>query len=324
MVLNPLDTLGDNQVLEKVAAGFTAINLTKLTFNALEAAKIQHGDYHFVYLSLEIFLNSKMCDVIFFFGKFQDRLALVVVDKSHMIYQWGIVESTKAKQLRSLALGRHKDRDIFRPSYGKLGLHLLAQESVPLLLMSATCRPEAVRAIRKSLKLDDLNLFMLNGELTQPEICIIQVTMKYSLSSANDLLSIYAQEHQTPNHMLVPTLIYSGSRRRTGQVPDVLACARQSSELVRSATSSFARRFHSCTGDSDKTQGVQDFADGKFPIVSCTMALGMGQNWSRFQDICDSLGLRRAIYCFSNDWKMRLRWPPGSCFPLCGKKMEEG
>ncbi|PLW55053.1 hypothetical protein PCANC_02506 [Puccinia coronata f. sp. avenae] len=60
IVLNPLDTLGDNQVLEKVAAGFTTSNLTKLTFNALEAAKIQHGHYHFVYLSPEIFLNSKM------------------------------------------------------------------------------------------------------------------------------------------------------------------------------------------------------------------------------------------------------------------------
>jgi superfamily II DNA helicase RecQ len=139
IVLNPLDTLGDNQVLEKVAAGFTAINLTKLTFNALEATKIKHGDYHFIYLSPEILLNSKMWDVIYFSRKFQDRLALVVVDESHMIYQWGIVESTKAKQLWSLALGRDKDRGIFRPSYGKLGLYLLVRVSVPLLLISATC-----------------------------------------------------------------------------------------------------------------------------------------------------------------------------------------
>ncbi|PLW17289.1 hypothetical protein PCASD_18370 [Puccinia coronata f. sp. avenae] len=40
LVLNPLDSLGNNQVSEKVAAGFTAINLTKLTFNPCEASKI--------------------------------------------------------------------------------------------------------------------------------------------------------------------------------------------------------------------------------------------------------------------------------------------
>ncbi|EHS62995.1 uncharacterized protein PGTG_22755 [Puccinia graminis f. sp. tritici CRL 75-36-700-3] len=32
VVLNPLDALGDNQVAEKIQAGFTAINLTQLNF----------------------------------------------------------------------------------------------------------------------------------------------------------------------------------------------------------------------------------------------------------------------------------------------------
>ncbi|PLW07727.1 hypothetical protein PCANC_25370 [Puccinia coronata f. sp. avenae] len=285
IVLNPLDTLGDNQVLEKNATGMTAINLTKLTFNSNEAAKIRQGAYQFVYLSPEIFLNSKMWDTVYFSRSFQDRLALVVVDEAHMIYQWGIVESTKAKQVQSSAPGKHEDRGVFRPSYGKLGIHLLARESVPLLLMSATCRPVAVREIKKSLKLDTSNLVMLDGELTQPEIRIIRVTMRCSLGSANDLLSIYPPETQTPDNLLVPTLIYSGSRQRTGRVLDVLAQARQSPELVRSATSTFARRFHSCTGESDKIKAVQDFADGIFPVCSCTMALGMGQNWSRVQSV---------------------------------------
>ena len=95
LVLNPLDSLGDNQVLEKEAARFTAINITKLTFNADKARKIENGDYNFVYLSPEIFLNSKMWEDVYFSKKFQNRLALIVVDKAHIIYQWGIVESTK-------------------------------------------------------------------------------------------------------------------------------------------------------------------------------------------------------------------------------------
>ncbi|KAA1070686.1 ATP-dependent DNA helicase sgs1 [Puccinia graminis f. sp. tritici] len=43
LVLNPLDALGDNQVLEKTRAGFTTINLTKKTFNPEEAEKIAAG-----------------------------------------------------------------------------------------------------------------------------------------------------------------------------------------------------------------------------------------------------------------------------------------
>ncbi|POV96031.1 hypothetical protein PSHT_15346 [Puccinia striiformis] len=60
IVLNPLDSLGDNQVVEKTAAKFSAINLTKLSFNPKEAKNIANGVYNFVYLSPEIFLSSKL------------------------------------------------------------------------------------------------------------------------------------------------------------------------------------------------------------------------------------------------------------------------
>ncbi|PLW36342.1 hypothetical protein PCASD_18647 [Puccinia coronata f. sp. avenae] len=46
-LLNPLDTLGDNQVEEKVAAGFTAINMTKVNFTFQACTKIQDGAYNF-------------------------------------------------------------------------------------------------------------------------------------------------------------------------------------------------------------------------------------------------------------------------------------
>ncbi|PLW53407.1 hypothetical protein PCANC_06076 [Puccinia coronata f. sp. avenae] len=94
LVLNPLDALGNNEVSEKNAAGFVAINLTKLTFNPAEAAKICHGKYSFVYLSPETFLN---------------------IDEAHLIYHWGMVKSTQGKK-KTLALGLHQDRGLFRPS----------------------------------------------------------------------------------------------------------------------------------------------------------------------------------------------------------------
>ncbi|PLW40058.1 hypothetical protein PCASD_11758 [Puccinia coronata f. sp. avenae] len=97
VVLNPLDALGDNQVLEKKQAGFTAINLTKLKFNPMEARKITRGEYNFVYVSPEIFLNSQLFTQLYFLPKFQNRPSLVVVDEAHLIYQWGRVKSKRGR-----------------------------------------------------------------------------------------------------------------------------------------------------------------------------------------------------------------------------------
>ena len=63
--LNPLDSLGDNQVEEKIKANFTAINLTKKNFTKQATDEILKGKYQFVYLSPEIFLNSKLWDINF-------------------------------------------------------------------------------------------------------------------------------------------------------------------------------------------------------------------------------------------------------------------
>ncbi|KAH9460132.1 hypothetical protein Pst134EB_008331 [Puccinia striiformis f. sp. tritici] len=284
IVLVPLDSLGHNQVVEKKSAKFTAINLTSRTFNKEEANKIANGAYNFVYISPEIFLNSRMWDRVYFSDKFQRRLGLVVLDEAHMVYEWGIVEKTRGRK-RSSALSRHEDRGIFRPSYGNLGGHLMTRNNMPMLLMSATCRPVAIKAIKKSLKLPDHTLTMLHGELTRPEIRFIRVTMDSSLSSCNDLLDLYAPKSTTPNNQVIPTIIYSGSRHRTIKVLDVLDQARGEPGAATDSESTFARRFHSVTGEACKTEVADDFGAGKFPIVSATMALGLGQNWSRVRSV---------------------------------------
>ncbi|PLW25067.1 hypothetical protein PCANC_28000 [Puccinia coronata f. sp. avenae] len=137
LVPNPLDTLGNNQVQEKIAQNFTAVNLKKLTFNQRVADEILRGAYNFVYLSPEIFLNNKMFTELYFDTKFQDRLVLTVVDEAHLIYSWGLVASGKAK--KSSAHKRHQDKALFRPSYGDMGCRLMATISSPLLMLSATC-----------------------------------------------------------------------------------------------------------------------------------------------------------------------------------------
>ncbi|KAA1131707.1 ATP-dependent DNA helicase sgs1 [Puccinia graminis f. sp. tritici] len=280
LVLNPLDSLGDNQVYEKVQAGFTAINLTKMNFNQEVANEISNGVYQFVYMSPETFLNNKIWEAVYFSRKFQNRLALIVVDEAHMIYIWGLVESGHGKKAAAILL-RFQDIGIFRPCYGNLGGHLLFRDNKPILLLSATCRPVAIEAIKKSLKLNNEDIDVIQAELTRPEIRLIRIPMEKSLASSLDLIKVFPSAHDVGNADLVPTLVYSGSRNRTLTVMEVVDRARETPLSCMDPHNTCVQRFHSCTGDLDKVRCVDQFANGTFPIISATMALGLGQNWKR-------------------------------------------
>ncbi|KAH9465108.1 hypothetical protein MJO28_006875 [Puccinia striiformis f. sp. tritici] len=199
-----------------------------------------------------------------------------------MIYSWGLVEGGQ-KKLKTLV--RHQDVCAFRPHYGNLAIQLLTTNKAPLLLMSATCRPEAITAIKKNLKLLDEHIDVLYGELTRPEIRIIRIPMESSIQSSEDVLKVYGPKAYTPDDQMVPSLIYSGTRARTLQVLEVLDRARGTTNDHLNPHDSFARRYHACTGELDKKDTIEDFAGGKVPVLSCTLALGMGQNWKLVRQV---------------------------------------
>jgi len=157
----------------------------------------------------------------------------------------------------------------------------MATNHVPLLLLSATCRPVAVASIRENLMLRPDELTILNAELTRPEIRFFRIPMQYTLKSCDDLLRIYAPHNQVPAIMSIPTIIYSGTRNGKFQVMKVVNRARHTKWHEYNPEDPFIRRFHSCTSDDDKATNMADFAEGKFPVMSATMALGLGQNLKR-------------------------------------------
>ncbi|EFP80654.2 uncharacterized protein PGTG_06610 [Puccinia graminis f. sp. tritici CRL 75-36-700-3] len=282
LVLNPLDSLGDNQVEEKNALKITAVNLTKMNLNETVEQKILNGDYSFIYLSPEVLLNNAIFTRIFFNETFQNRVSLVVVDEAHMIYVWGLVASGKSKKLFSH--GRHQDRAVFRPSYGDIASRLLGIDA-PILLLSATCRPQAIKGILASLKINEESISFRNAELSRPDIRIARVPMKASLKSCDDLLMLYGPRSCIPDNEMIPSLIYSTSRNLTMQVSKVVHEARRIPEGHHDPNSTFARRFHAVTGDKSKKKTTEQFAAGQFPVISCTMALGLGQNWKRVRSV---------------------------------------
>ncbi|KAA1139256.1 ATP-dependent DNA helicase sgs1 [Puccinia graminis f. sp. tritici] len=279
LVLNPLDALGDNQVHEKIAQGYTAVNLKKLNFSKTVASDIKKGKYNFVYLSPEVFLNNELFTEIYHDSQFQDRLALIVVDEAHMIYSWGLVASGKAK--KSSAHTRTQDRAVFRPSYGDLGRQLMATQNVPVLFLSATCRPLAIDQILENLKIPPANIDIVRLELTRPEIRILRFPMESSLKSANDLLEVFGEKKGIEKEGVVPTLIYSGTRNATFQVMKVLNVANGTAGEEENPDSALIRRYHACTGDMDKEDVIGGYEREEFPCISSTMALGLGQNWKR-------------------------------------------
>ncbi|KAA1079365.1 ATP-dependent DNA helicase sgs1 [Puccinia graminis f. sp. tritici] len=283
LVLNPLDALGDNQVQEKIAQGFTAINLKKMNFNETIAGQILKAQYNFIYLSPEILLNNQMFTDVYHNPKFQDHLVLTVVDESHMIYSWGLVANKKAK--KSSAHKRHQDRSIFRPSYGDIGRALMATQNTPILMLSATCRPLAITEILKSLRIPEENMHFVRAELTRPEIRILRFPMECSLKSTRDLRLMFGAEEDLANAKLPPTLIYSGTRNATLQVMKVVNQARGIENGHEDADSTLIRRYHACTGDMDKEDTIGGYEQGEFPMISCTMALGLGQNWKRVRRV---------------------------------------
>ncbi|KAA1108541.1 hypothetical protein PGT21_015839 [Puccinia graminis f. sp. tritici] len=283
LVLNPLDSLGDNQVEEKKKVGVNnrhikAVNLTSNVLDAKMARKIISGEFEFVYLSPEALLNNEIFRDVYFNPKFQSRLSLIVVDEAHMVYVWGLVANGQSKGLTSHL--KHGERGVFRPGYGELAARLMATNGTPLLMMSTTCRPIAINSILESFKLTRQMVTFVEAELTRPEIRMLRIDMQKSLASSEDLADLFSTQEQTPDNEIIPTLIYSTTRNLTGQVLDVVNDAREANQ-EDDPFSTFARHYHSITGDMDKSDVTGDFTKGFFPVVSSTMALGLGQNWKR-------------------------------------------
>lgn len=180
---------------------------------------------------------------------------------------------------RMACFNRTQDQGIFRPSYRNLCAQFLDSDNVPVLLMSATCCPVAIKAIMNNLKFKDKDVNILRGEIVCPEIPLSRINMTESLSLAWDLLQFFSPASIIPSKDLPPTLVYSGSQHATLTTLRVVKLARETPEEPLNGLSDGVRRYHEATGPKDKLDCVRDFALGLFSIICRTLALGLGQNW---------------------------------------------
>jgi hypothetical protein len=107
--------------------------------------------------------------------------------------------------------------------------------------------------------------------------------MEFSLSSCHDLTRIFGSRNSIPDNQVPPTLIYTPTRHLNGQSLKVVHEVRKILGGHKESTSAFTQRFYSCTGGLDKINIVEGFEASNFPVICCTMALGLVQKWTRVQ-----------------------------------------
>lgn len=230
-----------------------------------------------------MFLNSKTFQKIYYSTDFQKHLILKVVDEAHVIYSWGLVASGLAKGLQS-----HSQLDDvceFRPSYGDLGQALTATDKVPVLLLSATCRPIAIERIWNSLKLTPQNRVQIQGELVRPEIRYIRIYLTRPLETAEDITQFIPHQDVISDVDLPSTIIYSRSQDSTFVVSKVVHSARGNPKGAEDGNSPCCRTYHASTGPQDKLTRASEYGQGCFRIISATTALGLGQDWHEVQSV---------------------------------------
>lgn len=201
-----------------------------------------------------------------------------MVDEAHLIYVWGLIASGKSRYLATHS--NCQDRGVFRPSYGNLCSQFLATDHAPVLLMSATCRPQALRAIRANLRWKVDDVVILQGELVRPEIRLIRVNLKHTLKSAQDIQQFFGLSSNVLTKDIPPTLIYSNTQDGTLECMRAVNIAHGRPQDSQDGRAKCARRFSSVTGPMDKIERCGDFVSGKFVVMCCTTALGLGQNWT--------------------------------------------
>lgn len=223
-------------------------------------------------------MNNTAFAKIYYSSDFQKHLVLKVVDEAHVIYSWGLVASGHSKRLQS----HNGLQDIckFRPSYGHLGQALMATDKVPLLLLSATCRPVAIKSILRSLSLLPRNITMIKGELCRPEIRWIRLYCTRPLDTVEDLEQLIPHKSTVSDHEMVRTLIYSGTQNSTWTSTQMVHLARGNPLQAHDGNSPCARRYHASTGPNDKMTRAEEYGNGEFSTICCTNALGLGQDWS--------------------------------------------
>jgi len=247
LVFSPLIALMNQQASRLEKCGIPSVALHSGAYGGTqfyEKVRLLFCDQvpRFMFLSPErAFFNGYLEHV---FRKYRDRMGLVVVDEAHCISQWG-----------------HS----FRPSYKTIPSFLRnvfgSTERIPLMCLTATLNPKDQDEICRD--------FSLEGD------CIMRspFLLRKNLNLGFEILRDERAKVERLEELL---------KRHRGEKTIVYAHRIRSDYGTRALTEQFKAKgvvcefFDSEAGEDHKRRVMEDFEEGRLPVVFATNAFGMG------------------------------------------------
>jgi RecQ family ATP-dependent DNA helicase len=192
VVISPLISLMQDQVMALKAKGVSACYLGSAQTDTSVSAAAWAGDYSFIYLTPELAVNR--ADAL---RALRDSrgLALVAVDESHCLSEWGFD---------------------FRPEFRQLGALREQVQGVPFVALTATATPRVRRDIAANLRLrPDAQRWTESFE--RPNLSFEVRRKEPSLAASLRPIAAAAERDA-----LEPTIVYTISRREAAEAAAAL------------------------------------------------------------------------------------------------------
>ncbi|KAJ3562339.1 hypothetical protein NP233_g9639 [Leucocoprinus birnbaumii] len=247
-LITALNILGDQNVKELQAAGFSAINLLPENCKDEIYEKIERGDYQVIIVSPERLLTDDRLKKILENKKFQARLFNVLIDEGHCVSQWGAE---------------------FCPEYADLGcLQWLFPDHAHLHVVSATMPKQILMDVKTKLQMKGVNT-MIRRSNNHKNIYLAVEEMKHPAAGLLNLWRYLALDSgvKPPKFM-----VFTKTRLDTERIAQEL-WKDLPKEKVPKETLIW---FHVGMSSHFKAEAIQKLRDGNVWGLICTDAAGMG------------------------------------------------
>lgn len=236
LIITPLKALGEEQS-RKLNNLDPKVRSVNITEESTITAKdILGGGYRAIFVSPEMLLESKRLCDVWLNRQWMESVHAIVIDEAHCIDSWG---------------------KSFRRAFGNIAnLRLKMHGPTSFLAVSATLPPKVLQRTTKSLLMDDFELIKVGND--RPNIRLSVEDLKSPMKTFNDLKFLGDK---------VRTMVYFNSRELAESAGD---------QLRSWFGNEFAEVYHAFKTDDLKMKRMDDFREGKFPVLLATEAAGMG------------------------------------------------
>eukprot|EP00887_Chlorella_sp_A99_P003535 scaffold7.g3535.t1 len=250
VVISPLISLMEDQVLGLTARGIRACFLGSAQTSAAVTADAWAGRYQFIYLTPELAVSAvvRLQQLHASHG-----LALVAVDEAHCVAEWGHDFRPEASSARGLP-------------YRRLRELRQALQGVPFMALTATATPQVREDIVANLGLRDALKWVMTFERPNLHFSVRRKSGGRDAAALQRNFSELIEEAQ--KGQLQPTIIYTLTRNEAADVAVALNAAQGLQMRVR--------HYSAEMSVGERKAVHQAFLRDDVSVVVATLAFGMG------------------------------------------------